>query len=359
MVPQGWLGVVADGPMTADRSSEWDAMVGAGVESVRIAVRWYELQPYGSMAEVPPGDAARFRDIGGVPTDFAPFDAVMEATAARGLAVLPVLESTPGWAARTPGDIASPPSDPASFGRFVTALAARYGPDGSFWAERPHLPRRPIRAWHIWNEPNIALFWTEQPFAPSYVQMLRAADAALAVADPGAKVVLAGLTNESWKALQEIYDAGGRPYFDTVAIHPYTAKPRDVLRIVRLARRVMRGAGDRTKPIWLTELSWPASLEYPAATQNFGFETTERGQAKRLARVLRYAVRKRRALRIQRIVWYSWLSSEAGPRSFDWSGLRRIRSGRVIPTQALAVFREAARRLEGCRKGANALRCAG
>ena len=356
-VPQGWLGVVADGPLTVAHTGEWDAMVGAGVESVRTAVRWYELQPYGSAAEVPPADAARFRDAGGVPTDFTALDAVVAGAAARGLAVLPVVQATPAWAARSPGDITSPPADPATFGRFLAALAGRYGPQGSLWAERPDLPRVPVRAWQIWNEPNLTRYWSEQPFAPSYVRLLKAADAALAAADPGADVVLAGLPNESWTALRRIYEAGGRGHFDAVALHPYTRRPRDVLRLVRYARREMRRANDRRTPVWLTELSWPAAkgkVPRPA-----GFETTDRGQAAKLGAALRLIVRARTALRIQRVFWYTWLSSEIGPSSFDWSGLRRLRGDTPVSAPALAVFRRAARRLQGCRKAADARRCAG
>ena len=355
-VPQGWLGVVADGPLTAAHTGEWDAMVGAGVESVRTAVRWYELQPYGSAAEVPAADAARFRDAGGVPTDFTALDAVIAGAAARGLSVLPVVQATPAWAARTPGDITSPPADPATFGRFMAALAGRYGPQGSLWAERPDLPRIPVRAWQVWNEPNLTRYWSEQPFARSYVRLLKAADAALDAADPGATVVLAGLPNVSWTALRQIYKAGGRGHFDAVSLHPYTRRPKDVLRLVRYARREMRRAGDGRTPVWLTELSWPAAkgkVPRPA-----GFETTDRGQAVRLGAALRLIARDRRALRIQRVFWYTWLSSEVGPSSFDWSGLRRLRGGTPVSVPALAVFREAARRLQGCRKTTDARRCA-
>ena len=355
-VPQGWLGVVADGPLTAAHTGEWDAMVGAGVESVRTAVRWYELQPYGSAAEVPAADAARFRDAGGVPTDFTALDAVIAGAAARGLAVLPVVQSTPAWAARTPGDITSPPADPATFGRFMAALAGRYGPQGSLWAQRPDLPRVPVRAWQVWNEPNLTRYWSEQPFARSYVRLLKAADAALDAADPGATVVLAGLPNVSWTALRQIYKAGGRGHFDAVALHPYTRKPKDVLRLVRYARREMRRADDGRTPVWLTELSWPAAkgkVPRPA-----GFETTDRGQAVRLRAALRLLVRDRRALRIQRVFWYTWLSSEIGPSAFDWSGLRRLRDGTPVSVPALTVFREVARRLQGCRKATDARRCA-
>jgi len=66
----------------------------------------------------------------------------------------------------------------------------------------------------------------------------------------------------------------------------------------------------------------------------------------------------RRALRIERVYWYTWLSEEGSPNSFDYSGLRRIRGSRTISVPALASFRAAARRLEGCAKAdGDASRC--
>jgi len=355
-VPPGWLGVVADGPLGAADAGEWDRMATSGVESVRTAVRWSELQPYASAADVPAADAPRYRDTGGVPTDYARLDALVAAAAQRRLALLPVVQSTPAWAARRPGDGGSQPRDPAIFGRFLAALAARYGPDGSLWDERPELPRTPIRHWQVWNEPNIARYWSKQPFARSYVRLLRAASRALHAADGGATVVLAGLPNLSWKALGSIYRAGGRGHFDAVALHPYTRRPADVLRLVRYARRVMRRHGDRRMPIWVTELSWPAArgkVPRPA-----GFEVTDAGQARKLGRALKLLAAARRRQRIERVYWYTWLSTEVGPSAFDWSGLRRLREGSPVDTAALATFRRWARRLEGCAKTADARRCA-
>jgi hypothetical protein len=329
-VPQGWLGVVADGPLLAQHTDEWDGMVGAGVESVRTAVRWYELQP----ADAPP--------------DFTALDALVAAAAGRGLAVLPVVAGTPGWAAKVPGDITSPPADPASYGRFLTALVARYGPAGTLWAERPDLPRIPIRAWQVWNEPNLTRYWAEQPFARPYVTLLRAARSALRAADPGATVVLAGLPNESWTALRQIYEAGGRGQFDAVALHPYTRYPRDVVRTVAYARREMRKRGDGRLPVWVTELSWPAAKG--KVDRPVGFEVSDKGQAARLGEALKKLAKARKRLRIARVFWYTWLSSEAGPSAFDWSGLRRERAGGSVSAPALTVFRRQARWLEGCAK---------
>ena len=88
------------------------------------------------------------------------------------------------------------------------------------------LPRRPIRTWQVWNEPNHRGFWNEQPFAPSLVATLHAAAAGIRAADAGATVLLGGLTNMSWIALRELYDAGATGAFDAVALHPYTRRPR-------------------------------------------------------------------------------------------------------------------------------------
>jgi hypothetical protein len=336
-VPRGWLGVTVDGPVRADATGEWDRMVASGVESVRTAVRWNELQP-----------------VAGAAPDFAALDPLVAAAASRGLELLPVVQGTPGWAAF--GDPTTPPADPAAFGAFLTALIARYGPDGSLWAERTDVPRLPIRTWQIWNEPNLTRYWSRQPFAPSYVALLRAAHAAVHAADPGATVVLAGLPNESWTALRRVYDAGGAGHFDAVALHPYTRRPRDVVRTVQYGRRVMRRHGDAKVPIWVTELSWPAAkgkVDNPV-----GFEVGDKGQAARLGAALVRLKAARHRLGIGRVYWYTWLSGEQGPSAFDWSGLRRVRAGKSVSTPALAVFRRLARRFEGCAKApGDARRC--
>lgn len=328
-VPDGWLGVVADGPLTADGArldAEWDLMARSGVQSVRTAFYWSEAQP-----------------TAGAP-DWRRYDAVVASAARRRLTVLPIVHRTPSWAALRSDDIASPPRDPATYAAFLTALVARYGPAGSFWAEHPDVPPLPIREWQIWNEPNLTRYWTTQPFAASYVRLLRAAYAAIHAADPGAHVVLAGLPNESWTALRSVYRAGGRGAFDVVALHPYTGKPRNVVRLVEFARREMRRARDRLLPVWITELSWPAA---EGRTRNTpGFETDERGQAQRLTEGLRRLADARRRLKIDKVIWYTWLSREGSVNSFDWSGLRRLRRGRIVSAPSLAAFRRSARRLQ-------------
>jgi len=355
-VPQGWLGVTVDGPVSPYKPGEWDRMARTGVETVRVELRWNDIQPY-SREQVPPEERERFHDQDGVPTDFSRFDAIVAAASGRRIAVLPVVHLAPSWLTLNPHDPASPPSDPASLGRFFSQLVRRYGPDGSLWQERPQLPRVPIRTWQVWNEPNLAGYWAEQPFAPSYVAALRAAAGSVRAADPGATIVLAGLPGKSWVALRKVYDAGGRGLFDAVAVHPYTRRPREVLRIIRYVRRAMRANGDGSLPIWVTELSWPASRRN--ASDPIGIGVTELGQAARLHAALRILAAARERLGIGRVLWYTWLSKEDGDSVFDWSGLRRVRDGRRVAAPAMRVFRRWARKLEGCRKApGDAARCA-
>jgi hypothetical protein len=330
-VPRGWLGVQADGPLTEAGNpfeSEWSLMAASGVESVRAAFDWRAAQP-----------------AAGGPIDFSAMDGVVVAAAQRSLPVLPVVHRTPGWAALHPGDgAASAPRGTGAYTGFLTALVGRYGPQGTLWAEQPGLPRVPIRDWQIWNEPNLTRYWTSQPFARRYVKLLRASRHALRAADPGSRTILAGLPNESWIALRKVYKAGGRGAFDVVALHPYTGRPRNVIRLIEFARREMRHYRDGSKPVWLTELSWPAAQGKTKGAP--GFVTTERGQASRLKLALALLAKARRRLKIQRVVWYTWLSREGSKNSFNWSGLRRQRGDRLLSAHSLAVFRQAARRLE-------------
>jgi hypothetical protein len=335
-VPRGWLGVVVDGPFNdpsfAGAGAEWDRMSGSGAEAVRTAIYWSAVQPT-SAAEA----------------NFAASDAIVLDAARRRLGVLPVLQGTPGWAALHPGDPASPPRDPADFARVLGLLVARYGPNGSLWREHPEVVKTPIRQWQIWNEPNLTRYWNVAPWAPTYVKLLKAAHAALKAADPGARTILAGLPNESWEAIDQIYDAGGRGAFDVVALHPYTGIPAHVTRIVKIVRRKMQERRDGKLPIWVTELSWPAAEG--KTVQHNDFETTDRGQSGRLKAVLPMLADERRTLRIGRVYWYTWLSQEGiSDSAFDFSGLRRLRAGQLVSSPALTIFTRLARRLQGCEK---------
>jgi hypothetical protein len=364
-VPQGFVGMNLDGPFfngRIDVAQQFNTIVASGVESVRVAFDWSAAQPYPSFTALKAAGAnpSGYEDVGGVPTTFTSTDAVVAQAAERHLQVLPVVLYAPSWdaAKHKPFPTIERPANPAPYARYLKALVQRYGPDGSYWSEHPSTPKVPIRMWQIWNEPDIPSFWPTRPWPKDYVTLLRAAHAAIKQADPGAKVVLAGLPNYSWLYLKAIYKVpGARSAFDVVAIHPYTAQPAGVITILRLARGVMDAAGDAHKPIIASEVGWPSAL----GSAMHSFNTTEDGQARDVSAVLPLLAANRVRLGLLGFDFYSWVGAERkGAPAFDFSGLFRYnaQTGHVVPKPAWPAFRRGALALEGCgAKGALATVC--
>ena len=215
-VPNGFVGVDVDGPVypaTApgvNLAAQFAQMERSGVESVRVVFSWAAAQRYGSWSQVPLADRSEYINEGGVPTDFSQIDEVVGLAAHYGLTVLPTVIYAPSW------DITG--SSSRSFGRpardlpyalFLADLVRRYGPGGAFW-RRQTRAAIPIREWQIWNEPNIPTYWPTQPFANSYVALLKVAATAIRAVDPSAEIVLAGMPNYSWLDLEHIYKVPGR-----------------------------------------------------------------------------------------------------------------------------------------------------
>jgi hypothetical protein len=369
-VPAAFVGVVGDGPLTEDPAADFggalNTMVTNGVQTLRTSFNWAGAQPYQSFSDVPKAELSRFTDEGGVPTDWSRIDLMVTLAAERRIALAPVVLFAPGWDARHPGEsapghpgvLSSPPTDPRPYADFSAALVRRYGTGGTFWREHSEIAAQPIRYWQIWNEPNLTPFWSDQPFEHDYVELLRLSREAIRSVDPSAKIVLAGLTNESWKALAKIYDAGGRGLFDIAAFHPFTAYVGGVRTILERDRRVMAKHGDARMPLWVTELSWTSAKG--KTSRSFGNDATERGQAQKLTSAFTLLARLRTKLNVQRVYWYTWLSRETQTDDpFDWAGLERITSSGIEPKPALAAFRRVALQLEGCRaKSDRADRCA-
>jgi hypothetical protein len=350
-VPSGFVGVTADGPALNpdfDLGTETTLMKRSGVESVRIQFGWSGAQPYASWSQVPADQRASFVDEGGVPTNWTGIDRLVTLVTQAGMTVLPVVQYPPAWDAEHQNDISAPPASPGPYAAFFGALVHRYGPNGAFWKANPTLRPVPIRAWQVWNEPNIPYQWSVQPFARAYVKLLRAAHAAIKRADPKAQVILAGLTNYSWTDLGKVYrQPGARRAFDAVAVNTYTKSPNGVITILKRIRKVMRRYGDRRKPLYATEVGWPASVG--VVKPLYGFETTPAGQASRLAKLMPLLGRNRHALRLRAFYVYSWIGQEGrGRDEFNFSGLRKTDAhlNGVRSKPALAAFAHAAHALE-------------
>lgn len=299
-------------------------MKATGVTALRAPFYWSTAQP-----------------TKGAP-NFAATDPLVEAVSRAGIELLPIAVGTPAWAARHPKLGNSPPAGTKAYAAFMTALIGRYGPSGSFWSEHPDVPKRPIRHWQLWNEPDHLHYWSDQPFAADYVTLARAARKAIKEADPGATVVMAGFADRSWDSIAAVYRAGGKGVFDVVAIHPYTFEVRNVLRIVEFARRALRRAGDAERPLWLTEVTWSSGKRPGHAPAPF--ETTAADQAARLAQALPLLIRERKRLGVERIFWENWISNDRNHANpFDFSGLRVLHpDGSVTEKPAFDEFKRIA-----------------
>ncbi|MDX6581468.1 MAG: polysaccharide biosynthesis protein PslG [Solirubrobacterales bacterium] len=300
--PRGFFGVMPQGPLSAD---DYAGMGAAGVGTLRLQLSW---------AAIDAGPAA-----GGY--DWSDADAVVAGAARNRIRALPVVTGTPAWVialdGRRCGRRGCPPFAPtgsaalAAWRAFLTAAVDRYGPAGAFWADNPSLPQLPVRVWQVWNEQNSPSYWEPRPDVDAYARLLDAAHEAITQRDPEAKLILGGMfatplgglgpAITAARFLARLYrHRGARRDFDGVAAHPYAAKLSGVREQINLLRDRMDAAGDERAGLWITELGW-ASGGAPNPL-NRGLD----GQASRLRQAFAYLLRKRRALRIENVTWYSW-----------------------------------------------------
>jgi hypothetical protein len=343
-VPHGFYAVMWDRDATkapdADQEEQWALMASSGVESVRTVFSWAQAQPE-------PGV-----------TDFSYTDHVVGLAASHNLALVPVVRTSPAWAAIDPFARGSPPASPSSYTAYLRGLIDRYGPHGTFWLDHPELPRRPVRAWQIWNEPHLNIWWNTDGRSPNawareYATLLKAVRPVVRAADPGAKIVLAALADYTWQHLDRLNKFKIGRYYDVAAINLFTARPANVIRGVRLFRRVMRRGGAARKPVWLTEATWPAGkgrVARPQTSWQRAWYTTDQGMAKRLGDIYKLAIENRRKLRLGKVVWYTWSSQYRDNDLFDYAGLNLFAAGVSEQRPALAAYAASARRYQGCAK---------
>jgi hypothetical protein len=346
--PQNFYGVSWDAGLNArpdaDQDSQWDLMASSGVESARVVFSWAAAQP---------GLRGPFR--------FEATDRLVARAAKHRIQLLPTVFEAPAWAMLDPSRRNSPPRYVSDYAAYLRALVERYGPRGSFWPSRPDVPRRPIREWQIWNEPDLTFYWNvpsdwTAAWPRGYVKLLKAAHRAIKSRDRRAKVVLAGLSNKPWVQLRRLYRLKARRLFDVVAIHPYNSGPKDAMVAIKTVRGVMRRRRDRRKPIWVTELGWPAArgkLSIDGGLRRL--VTTERGMADRIRTAYSTMLRTRRSklYGVGRLYWFTWASSYA-PRGeggiWNYAGLVAALPKTVVATAGFYAYRSSARSNQGCAK---------
>jgi hypothetical protein len=242
------IGALAPATMAAEGGVNLNNLSPAAVEQanalgakwVRVFVPWGDIEPArGQHAQ----------------NWLAEYDRVLATLPRGGHAIFDVV-GAPAWENGS-GASNAPPANPADYAALVHFLAQR-------WAGK-------VAAYEIWNEEDASRWWAGAPDPGAYTRLLQSAYSAVKSADPGAAVVLGGLTGNDYNFLQGVYEAGGKGYFDAVGVHTDTAcnvaSPDAFLRDpngrldpdsflgYREVRATEAANGDGV-PIWMTETSW-------------------------------------------------------------------------------------------------------
>lgn len=323
-LPANFWGVV---PQSAPTTEHLERLERGGVESIRVPFEWQTIQPLQggvydwTSTDVLVGNAANaginaFASAGGAPRWAVP------------------AVNVPGSGGHVKAPAHLPVSGPGRSGwiAFLAAAVARYGPSGSFWAENPNVPRRPLRSWQIWNEENFKYF-VARPNPAEYGKLVKISYTAVKSADPAAKVILGGMFAKPGEAghykpprayfasdfLEQMYrrTPGIKSKFNGVALHPYTAKYQDLGPDIEEIRSVLKDNHDLGKGIWLTELGWSSKPKNPGNSYAKG----PAGQAQQLRGAFSLLKRNQRKWKIQGVYWFSVDDAPSTCNFCDGSGL--------------------------------------
>jgi hypothetical protein len=256
----GAVSAITWGQSRTDVDREIELLRSNGARYIRANVNWAALEP----------DRKGTLDAGALSN----YDYAIDRAIAAGLEVImPISDGVPYWASGDPRkyvdasgarrwDRFHPPASFADYGDVVRKVADHYAPRG-------------VHIYEIWNEPNLHYFWSSGPDPAQYAQMLRAGYTAVKAADPASTVLFGGLSKNDFEFLEGVYRAGGKGYFDAVAVHPYTygvdptvswngvnagenpaRLSKNSFPAIKEIRRSMEAYGDAAKGVWITEFGY-------------------------------------------------------------------------------------------------------
>jgi hypothetical protein len=296
--------------------SLWNLQLGAmhadGVQVVRSDAAWGVIEPK------PPGP-------GGPVFQFASTDQWVEALADHDLTWQPILDYNNSWGTAV--------DDTPQFAAFAQAVAARYGLAGTFWAQHPWLPYRPVQVFELWNEENGSQWHiSAQDYGPLYAAVHHAIHAV----DPQAEVDVGGLGEmgpfnpgtdyASWYiVLLFSYDPALEGHVDGFALHPYGPTATDSAWWTIEFRQVLGHYGEASAPIDITELGWP----YSAAT-----EAWRAAQMNALGLAF-----SRSNCGIREVAPYDWINPAALNESGDFGFVDRTATNTTLRPAAAAWFK--------------------
>src|SRR5262249_10838978 len=106
--------------------------------------------------------------------------------------------------------------------------------------------------------------------------------------------------------LTEMYKAGAKGLFDTLAMHAYSPNVQGLLSLAESTRKVMNHWHDRSK-LWITEFGWSTAGDASAV------RVWPPGQPHRIAGALSGLAAERGALRLRGFILFKWRDAVPPP----------------------------------------------
>ena len=260
--------------------------------------------------------------------DFSRLDQLVTAAQKAHAEVTMVVAMTPKWYSSSP---TSPPRTLTPYKNFVRALMKRYH---SFHGKRG------IDAYQVWNEANIATFWTGT--MPRLAALTKAMYDVRNAVDRRAKVLAPGMVtrmNYQLDGLSKYFGQriGGKPvwrYVDAVALSLYpmpkyggrAGVPEDSIAQLKRVRKILRHRGvPGSKGIWNTEINYGLQ----AGSQG-GTRTPRIPDARQASYVMRTYLLNA-ANGVKRVFWYryDWAPLSTGGNLANTFVTNPTNSGRV------------------------------
>lgn len=273
-------------------------------------------------------------------------DAWVTDCANAGLHIFGILLKPPVWAvggASTAESWTKPPATTqakADYSAFCGAVAARYGPGGTFWAANPTVRYLPVTEYEIWNEPYKFASWKNLDGSQRtadvvlYGQMVTSAATAIH-ATSGCKVFAAvdtGTDNTGGLSVPQPFlgpfldQPGVLNAIDGLSVHPYAfayvPAGYDLSNTPRASsdvewvkswqytskltdyRAILANKGKPDLPVWITEIGYPTHIISSGTIMGDTQAKAEQQQAMRVEALFNY-LRRNYGL-AQGLIFYTW-----------------------------------------------------
>jgi hypothetical protein len=307
-VPKTFFGLTGGGlPDQADLRQMHDIKV----RTVRLTLSWNQIEPSKGNFRWP--------------------DAQVAALARNGITPSITIFGAPQWATGSNYQGVPPLKGNAkkAWKSFLKKAVKRYKKGGVFWRQNKGLPKKPVKYWQIWNEPNLPKYFASPPTgtqsvkpvknAPkAYAKFIKVSDKAIRKADKRSRVILAGLSGSAKqgktspkKFLKKFFKVKKvNKHFYAAALHPYAGSIKKYKSRISDMRKAMKKGGAKKKKLWLTEVGWGSASDKFALTKGLS------GQAKILKQSFKTTLKKRKKWRIGQLDWFNWRDPPANSPTF-------------------------------------------